>query len=268
MRLVAVTEASDFALRPRMVGDDQVVVPLPPERAHLVSVEVALLVLRRASGEIMDQQKKVFSWKTRGAGLRFFLPPLPDGDYVAEIRTTSVVLTESGGTLKNVPLPDKAQISFRRDSLAHKADDLIVEHNIHAREPRKREFKYHFELHHRSVDMPVLVSSERDQNLDAEIMQLRTVLSNNTVVKVTLDCWASSDGEADYNKEVSLKRCSWVHQYVLNKAVEADTALNVIEAAHGEDNPPEAEPAGVTGKALQDIQARNRVVILKVYTLD
>ena len=77
MRLVAVADASDFALRPRMVGNDQIVVPLPDERGHLASVEVGLLVTRRDTGEIMDQQKKAFSWKTRGAALRFYLPALP-----------------------------------------------------------------------------------------------------------------------------------------------------------------------------------------------
>lgn len=65
MRLVAITEATDFALQPRVLHDDEVVVPLPAERAHLARVEVGLLVTRRDTGEIMDQQKKSFRWDAR-----------------------------------------------------------------------------------------------------------------------------------------------------------------------------------------------------------
>jgi hypothetical protein len=249
MRLVAVTDAADFALRPRMLGDDQLIVPLPTERSHLVSVEVGLLVTRQDTGEVMDQQTKTFNWKTQGPTLRFFLPPLPGGDYVAEIRTTATVLTTSG----QVRLPDKAQVTFRSEGNAHPT--------------RSHEFKYHFEVHHSKGDTPTLVADER-AGFAPELMRLTTVLRNNQVSKLTLDCWASSDGDTDYNMQVSLKRCAWVREQVLQRALNRAATKELIEASHGEDNPPEPEPAGTTAEALREIQQRNRVVILKIYTVD
>jgi hypothetical protein len=85
---------------------------------------------------------------------------------------------------------------------------------------------------------------------------------------VTLDCWASSDGDSNYNMLVSRKRCAWVRQQILRDALDARSETQIIEASHGEDNPPEPEPAGISDDELQAIQKRNRVVILKVYTSD
>jgi len=253
MRLVAVTDASDFALRPRMVGSDQIVVPLPDERVHLASVEVGLLVTRRDTGEIMDQQKKVLSWKTCGAALRFYLPALPGGDYVAEIRATSTVLTASGGASRNVELLDKAQVTFRSEG--------------DSRPPRRHEFTYHFEVHHAAGDLPALVRDEAS-GLAAGIVELSTLLENNEVTKVTLDCWASSDGDASYNMQVSLKRCEWIHKNVLPLRLGSRSSIQIIEASHGEDNPPVPEQAGIAEAELQEIQKQNRVVILRIYTTD
>lgn len=148
-------------------------------------------------------------------------------------------------------LPDEAQVSVHSDR------------EIHV--PHASEFRYHFQLHHATGDAPEL-AHDRDADLDLRIMELSTKLQNNDVVKVTLDCWASSDGESGYNMQVSMKRCAWVRSQILRKALGTIALTNIIEAAHGEDNPPEPEPAGVTGHALQEIQRLNRVVILKVYT--
>jgi len=253
MRLVAVTDATDFALRPRVVHDDEIIVPLPSERAHLARVEVGLLVTRRDTGEIMDQQKKVFSWDTQGPALHFHLPPLPGGDYLAEVRTNSTMLARTGEIVTQVQLPDEAQISVHSDREVHV--------------PHASEFRYHFKLHHALGDSPELAHDRsEDADSDLRIMELFTKLHNNDVLKITLDCWASSDGEAEYNMQVSIKRCQWVRSHILSKALDSLPVTNIIEAAHGEDNPPEPEPAGVTGHALQEIQRRNRVVILKVYT--
>jgi outer membrane protein OmpA-like peptidoglycan-associated protein len=253
MRLVAVTDASDFALQPRMLRDDQVIVPLPPERAHLAKVEVNLLVTRRDTGEIMAQQKKTFSWKTQGPALRFYLPVLPGGDYLAQVRTKSTIVAKTGDTAREVQLPDQAQVSLHSDRASQVQ--------------RSSEFRYHFKLHHAVQDTPELTQDRPDDAaLDLRILQLETKLHNNEVTKITLDCWASSDGEADYNMHVSIKRCKWVRSNVLAQALGPAMSANVIEAAHGEDNPPEPEPASIPDDALQEIRKRNRVVILKVYT--
>lgn len=264
IRLVAVTDAPDFALHPRMEGRDQVVVPLPPERAHLVSVEVGLLVTRRDTGESMDQQAQIFSGATRGAALRFYLPDLPAGDYVAEVRATSTVMTPSG---EHVQVPDKAQVSFRSDRALPDArgpssSQLALVPALHS-----REFRYHFEIQHGPNDPPVLIQDERAQ-LQNGLIQLKTVLHNNNVSKVTLDCWASSDGDTTLNARVSSNRCRWVRNAILQGALGPGSSTQIIAVSYGEDNPPVPEPAGTTGKKLQEIQEQNRVVILKVYTTD
>lgn len=251
MRLVAVTDASDVALRPRLEGVDEIVVPLPAERAHLANVEVSLLVTRRDTGEIMDLQKKVFSGQTRGPALRFYLPPLPGGDYVAEIRATSAALMVAGGTPKDLEVPEKSQVSFRSQG--------------EARSSRRHEFTYHFELHHAADTTPTLIPDEAS-GLEAGREELSMLLQNNEVVKVTLDCWASSDGESNFNMWVSLKRCEWIHKHVLPNMQNFKTSIEMIEASHGEDNPPVPEPAGIAEAELREIQKQNRVVILRVYT--
>lgn len=281
VRLVAVTDAPDFALRPRLEGQDQIIVPLPPDRKHLVSVEVGLLVTRRDTGEIMDQQKKIFSWKTLGSALRFYLPPLPSGDYVAEVRTTSTIRTTSNGEVKEVQLPDKAQVAIRsggtpvpdKDREASPAGgiqapdkgQLAIQLQNQARTLRSHEFKYHFEPHHAAGATPKLIQEEQEM-LGSLNVNLRTTIRNNQVDKVTLDCWASSDGDSNYNMLVSRKRCAWVRQKILRSELNTSSNIKIIEASHGEDNPPEPEPAGINDDELQAIQKRNRVVILKVYT--
>lgn len=269
IRLVAVTDAPDFALRPRMEGDDQVVVPLPPDRSHLVSVEVGLLVTRRDTGEIMDQQTGIFSWKTHGAALRFYLPALPDGDYVAEVRATSTVMTSSG---ERVHAPDKSQVSFRSGAALTKVaavgepqSSSPLQGQAHA--PRSRELQYHFKLQHAPGDTPALIQDEAAV-FGPAIMGVKTILHNNEVIKVTLDCWASSDGDTKVNLGISSARCTWVRKNILQRALTPGTSPLIIAASHGEDNPPVPEPAGITGKELQEIQRLNRVVILKIYTKD
>lgn len=250
IRLVAVTDAPDFALRPRMEGEDQVVVPLPPDRSHLVRVEVGMLVTRRDTGEIMDQQTQIFSWKTRGAAMRFYLPALPGGDYVAKLRVTSTAMTSSG---ERDQAPDESQVSLRLKGQAHSL--------------RSRELQYHFELQHAPGDTPALIQDEAAVR-DAAITGLKTILHNNEVIKVTLDCWASSDGDARVNLTISSKRCAWVRKNILQGALARGTSPPIIAESHGEHNPPVPEPAGITGKELEEIQKLNRVVILKIYTKD
>jgi len=46
------------------------------------------------------------------------------------------------------------------------------------------------------------------------------------------------------------------------------SSIQIIEASHGEDNPPVPEPAGIPEAELWEIQKQNRVVILRVYTTD
>jgi hypothetical protein len=254
IRLVAVTDAPDFALRPRMEGEDQVVVPLPPDRSHLVSVEVELLVMRRGTRESMDKQTQTFSWKTHGAALRFYLPALPGGDYVAEIRATSTVRTSSG---ERVQAPDNSQVSFRSGAAPTKV--AVV--------GKPRELQYHFELQHAPGDTPALIQDEAAV-FGPAIMGVRTILHSNEVIKVTLDCWASSDGDTKVNLGISSARCTWVRKNILQGALAPGTSPQIIEASYGEANPPVPEPAGTTGKELQDIQKQNRVVILKIYTKD
>jgi len=265
IRIVAVTDAPDFSLRPRMEGDDLVVVPLPPERRHLVSVEVGLLVTRRDTGEIMDQQAQTFSWKTRGAALRFYLPALPGGDYVAELRATSTVMTASGETVQAL---DKSQVSFRsRAALPSVPVAPSSPSGGQAHASRSREVKYHFKLQHAPEDTPALIQDEA-ADLRTGMMQLKTILRNNDIIKVTLDCWASSDGDTRVNMGISSARCTWVDKYILQPALGSGTSPPIIAASHGEDNPPVPEPAGSPQEELQKIQQQNRVVILKIYTLD
>ncbi len=102
--------------------------------------------------------------------------------------------------------------------------------------------------------------------LAAGVVELSTLLENNEVTKLTLDCWASSDGDANYNMWVSLKRCEWIHKYVLPQKLGSSSSIQIIEASHGEDNPPMPEPAGTAEAELREIQKQNRVVILRVYT--
>jgi outer membrane protein OmpA-like peptidoglycan-associated protein len=114
-----------------------------------------------------------------------------------------------------------------------------------------------------------LIPEERAA-FELELMRLTTVLQNNQVRKVTLDCWASSDGATDYNMRVSLKRCAWVRNAILQRALinKNTKEIEVIEAPHGEDNPPNPEPAGITEEQMKAIEKLNRVVILKIYTQD
>jgi hypothetical protein len=252
-----------------MEGEDQIVVPLPPDRSHLVSVEVGLLVTRRDTGEIMDQQTEIFSWKTHGAALRFYLPALPDGDYVAEVRAASTVMTSSG---ERVHAPDKSQVSFRSGAAVTKVAAVgepqgfsALQGQVHAH--RIRELQYHFELQHAPGDTPALIRDEAAV-FGPAIIGVKTILHNNDVIKVTLDCWASSDGDTKVNLGISSARCTWVRKNVLQGALTRGASTPIIAASHGEDNPPVPEPAGITGKELQEIQKLNRVVILKIYTRD
>jgi hypothetical protein len=272
VRLVAVTDALDFALRPRMDGDRCVVVPLPAERAHLVNVEVGVLVTRRDSDEIMIQQTQRFNGDTRGAALRFYLPALPPGDYVAAVRSTSTIMTEHGAEEQD---PDRAQVSLRIEPTTSSIPDNVpLAHGSErvAGAPRARELAYHFRVQHRPHDEPALVPDESEMR-PASDLRLQTTLRNNEVVKVTLDCWASSDGEPKVNMAVSLARCRWISKLVRRSLGRRPRAAGawpptIIEASHGEDNPPVPEPAGAPKAQLAEIQAQNRVVIVKIYTTD
>lgn len=265
VRLVVVTEAPAFALRPSVVDSDQIVVPLPPERSHLANVEVYLLVTRRDTGEIIDQQRDVFDWETRGAALRFFLPNLPNGDYIAQIRTLSTVLTATGGSVREVEFPDQAQVALHSDGLSKSPETQTPSRSNNISQlPRIYEFEYHFEAHRDLGDVPALIA----EDASVSNLRLKTVLRNNTIVKVTLDCWASSDGDYRYNMLISQRRCAWIRENVLQSALDGRTPIQPIEVAHGEDNLPMPEQTGITDEELQDIQKKNRVVILKVYTAD
>lgn len=245
LRLVAITDASDFALRPHF-EDNEIVLPLPPQQSRLSQIDVDLLVLRQSNEEIVDHQSTNFSWRTQGAELRFFLPRLSGGDYVAEIRTTRIGDNESPAT------DDSAQVSFRI-----KGDvQLIVFQN----------FDYNFRVHHILSDEPALIP--RDAALPGADIRLNTALGNNQILKITLDCWASSDGDAKYNMDVSRKRCSWVRENILKPALGTNNSIEIVEAAHGENNPPNPEPVGISRQRLDDIRQQNRVVVVKVYTAD
>lgn len=245
IRLVAITDASDFALRPHF-EDHEIVLPLPPQQARLSQIDVDLLVIRKGNEEIVDHQSTNFSWRTHGAELRFFLPRLSGGDYVAEIRTTRI------GDNESAVAQDSAQVSFQVKGEVR----LVV----------PQDFNYNFKVHHILSDEPALIL--RDAALPGADIRLNTALGNNRVLKVTLDCWASSDGDARYNSEVSKKRCSWVRENILKPALDANDSIEIVEAAHGEDNPPNPEPVGISGQRLDGIRQQNRVVILKVYTAD
>jgi hypothetical protein len=243
MRVVAVADASDFALRPRF-EDNEIVLPLPSQQARLADVDVNLLVFRRGNDEVVDQQRANFSWMIHGAELRFFLPRLSGGDYVAEIRTTRA----DGMT---TAVEDRAQVSFQITGTTQSFEI--------------QDFAYHFEIHHSLNDKVRLVPSDAPrQGAD---LGLNTALGNNKVLKITLDCWASSDGDSNYNRDVSKKRCQWVHDNILKPAL-GDSSIEIFEVAHGEDNPPNPEPVGISLQRLNDIRRQNRVVIVKVYTPD
>lgn len=245
MRIVAVSDAFDFALRPRF-EDNDIVLPLPSQQARSSEVSIDLLVIRQNNDEIVERQNAIFSWRTRGAELRFFLPRLAGGDYVAEIRT---MRTEKS----SVPVvEDRAQVSFHVDG---DTPALAVQ-----------QFDYHFEIH-RSLNDKVQLAS-----FDASVLRtdprLATALQNNRVTKITLDCWASSDGDSKYNLEISRRRCQWVRDNVLGTAPSNIKPTEIVEAAHGEDNPPNPEPVGGSLQQLELIRRQNRVVIIKVYTPD
>lgn len=219
-----------IALAPRVETDPSgtprsVVVKLPEDRARLLRVDVWLTVTERVGGNVgktVHQDHIVFSRNTSGNTLTFPLPPLPLGSYEANVRAVAHVLSlDIGGALF---------VGEPRESRA-----------VVAAVQRSVELRFYFDLNKYE-----LIPADAEQG----VARIRDMVANSGPVGAVADCYASSEGNSEYNLWLSNERCKWFKS-------------NVWVLAGGQEHQFKPVPHGTDQAAVGD-GAPARVVVLRV----
>lgn len=264
-----VVPADAISLRPRVeVSDEQgfrpgnapvvdkgesfvVVVPLPPQRAHLRRVDAWLSVTRREDGQIFHQQHVVFGRYTTGDSLRFYLPPIAGGSYEAEIRTIAELeFYGSDGRLTTREEADSASVEI--ESRTKGAAPPVAVHT----------FSFHFNRGH------VSLVDEDARGFDDTTKRVRFVLAQNQVGRAQIDCWASKEGDRNLNLRLSQRRCAWFRREVWDTRLRKVAKPALSAEAHGPDNPPADEPEVDDVAIVEQARGKNRVVVLRLFATD
>lgn len=224
-----------------------VVLPLPSDKLRLRRVDVWLSVRRHDDGSTADKQHAVFSRNTSGDSLRFFLPPLSEGLYEAELRALALVDSVStDGTIFVDERHSSAVVSVVATAPPKPTESI-------------HEFRFHFE-----AGRTTLIAAERGAPRDA-IEKIRSVLAEGRLIRASVNCWASGEGSARYNMDLSRARCDWCKRAVWDQV--PGTSGHPFEVTpHGSDRVPVNEPVGARWKVLELLRRKNRVAVLRLVT--
>ncbi len=215
-----------------------VVLTLPPNRTALRHVDVTVAVKRRPGGEVAESRSVSYGRDTREAVLSVPLGPLGDGAYDVDVHSSAQVDV----------LDEDWSVMVDRKEATERAALVIV--------ASKGEQSKAFELHFDN-DAATPIAAE-GRTLDRTVKAIEAVLAAHPRATARVDCWTSSKGTEQRNRELAGRRCDWFKAEVWGR-LSRTTAEPLAVVPHS------SSELAVTerGRDLK-VQSRNRVVRLRV----